>query len=157
MHNLLHWGGKLNWTPIVCLGAAAALVFVARILTVWFYLRRLNKAGELFPSQRPVVPVAVSNLYFLSGAAFIGVTVWGLVSTAWWMVLLGILTWFIIHWPFHEAMLSWSQFQNASLAMRDVDALSKGGLAPEQEEAIKRRLGLHRFQQPSPKKDDLNE
>jgi hypothetical protein len=156
MHNLLHWDDKLNWMPIVCLGAAAALFSVGRILTILFYIRRLReivgdnfnenddetlrRAKELFSSQKPVVPLAVSNLYFLSGVAFIGVAIWGLVSTAWWMALLGVLIWFIIHWPFREVMLSWSRFQNTWMIKQDADALLKGGLTPQQEKAIKKRL-----------------
>src|SRR5437867_146178 len=103
MHSLLHWGEHLNWIPIAWLGLAAVLLFAARILTVWFYLRRIRdtvgdrpdendeaavaKAQALFSSQTPVVPLAVSNLYFLSGLAFIGLALWGLASTAWWMVI----------------------------------------------------------------------
>jgi hypothetical protein len=127
------------------------------MLTVLFYIRRLRetvgdnfdvngdeilrKAKELISSQRPVVPLEVSNLYFLSGVAFIVVAVWGLVSTAWWVALLGTLIWFIIHWPFREEMLYWSRLQNTWLIKRDTDALLKGGLTPEQEKTIKKRLG----------------
>ncbi|NOS69868.1 MAG: hypothetical protein HOP33_08050 [Verrucomicrobia bacterium] len=158
MQRLLHWGDHLNWTPIVWLGPAAALLFAVRILTVWFYARRLRqtvgdnpdendearlaKAQSLFASQMPVVPLVVSNLYFLLGLAFIGVTIWGLVSTAWWVILLGVLIWYGVHWPFRELMQSWAQFQNTWLIKQDADALLKGGLSPDDEKALKKRLGL---------------
>jgi hypothetical protein len=160
MHILSHWGDEMNWKPIVWFGIAAAIVFLARMITVWFYIRRLretvgddfdedddealSKAKELFSSQRPLVPVAVSSLYFLSGVAFIGTGLWGTLSTAWWVVILAILVWVIIHWPFREVMLSWSRTQNVWMIKQDTDALLKGDLSPEQARAIKKRLGLDR-------------
>ena len=160
MHNLQHWGESLNWTPIAWLGVFALLLFCVRILTVWFYMRRLGatfgdspdendgevqaKAEALFLSQKQIVPPVVSSLYFLIGLAFIGITLWGLVSTAWWMIILGVLIWFVVHWPFREAMLSWSRFQNTWMVKQDTDALLKGDLSPEQAKAIKKRLGIDR-------------
>src|ERR1700690_2729924 len=158
MHGLLYWGAHLNWTPIAWLGVATVPLFAARLLTVWIYIRRLRKAvGDapdehdeatlakakaLFSSQKPVVRVSVSSFYFLVGLAFIGTALWGLVSAAWWMILLGALVWLIVHWPFREVMLSWAQFQNTRLVMQDADALLKGDLSPEQAKAIKKRLGI---------------
>ena len=140
------------------LGAAAAPLFAVRILTVWFYVRQLRdtvgdnpdeddpqtlaRAQALFSAEMPVVPLVVSNLYFLFGLAFIGVALWGLVSTAWWMILLGVIVWYVIHWPFREVMQSWARFQNTWLIKRDADALLKGGLSPDEEKTIKKRLGI---------------
>jgi hypothetical protein len=101
-----------------------------------------KKAEELFSSQRPIVPVAVSSFYFLSGVAFIGIGLWGTFCTAWWIFVVSILVWIIIHIPFREVMLSWSQFQNIWMVKRDADALLKGDLSPEQAAATKKRLGI---------------
>jgi hypothetical protein len=142
----------MNWKPIIWLGVATVLIFLARMLTVWFYMRRLREAvgdgadakktAELFSPQKPVVPVAVSSFYFLSGVAFIAISVWGTFSTAWWVIIVAFLVWVIIHLPFRDVMLSWSQTQNVSMIMQDTDALLKGDLSPEQAKAIKKRLGI---------------
>jgi hypothetical protein len=47
MHKLLHWGDHLNWMPIACLAFAVVLVFLTRMLTIWFYTRTLRTiAGD---------------------------------------------------------------------------------------------------------------
>jgi hypothetical protein len=154
--SLFYWGEHLNWKPIVWLALATVPLLTLRLLTVLFYLRRLRKAfggipskhdeaalakaQVLFSSQEPVVPVTVSSLYFLVGLLFIGITLWGLISTAWWMVFLGVFIWYIVHLPFREVMLSWAQFQNVWTIKRDADALLKGDISPEQAEILKKRL-----------------
>jgi hypothetical protein len=130
MRNFLHWGDQLNWMPVICLGVASALVFLTRMLTSWIFVRRL------------VVPTIVSSLYFLSGVALILVALWGLIRTAWWMLPLGILAWFIIHIPFRDTMEAWSTFQNTSMALEDAELLVKGELTAAQERAIRKRLRL---------------
>ena len=153
MHNLLHWGGHLNWTPIVCLALAAALVFLTRMLTVWFYMRTLRTLAadesseeavrtltEFYSTRKPAVPPIVSSLYFLCGIALILVTIWGLISTAWWVLPLGVLCWYLVHIPGREVMESWASFQRTSTVLEDTDRLSKGGLTTEEETAIKKRL-----------------
>jgi hypothetical protein len=110
------------------------------MLTAWFYTRALlaragdesgdeavRKLTESFSTQQPVVPAIVSSLYFLSGITLILVTVWGLVSTAWWMLPLGVLSWYLVHMPYREVMESWASFQRALMVVEDTDALLKGG------------------------------
>ena len=130
MHNLLYWGDELNWMPIVGLGMASVIVFLTRMLTVSIFLRRL------------AVPALVSSLYFLSGVAMIIAILWGLVRTAWWMLPLGFVSWFIIHRPFRDAMEAWATLQRTSMAVEDSEALLRGGLTAEEEKTIKNRLGL---------------
>ena len=138
----------------MCLGAVGLLLLLTRLLMVWFYSRRvLTKIGdsldeeaiefvESFSMERPAVPHFATSLYYLSGVAFIIVTLWGVVSTAWWMVLVGFVAWVIIHRPFHAVMQSWEGFQNMTMARDDTKALLSGKLTPEQERAIKKRLGI---------------
>jgi len=135
MHKLLHWGDQLNWIPVVCLVVASLFVFLTRMLTVWFFARRLSAVrgaseaemarilAELLATRRPVVPSVVSSLYFLSGVVLIVVTLWGLVSTAWWMLPLGCLSWIIVHRPFMNEMQVWSQMQSTKMTLEDTDAL----------------------------------
>jgi hypothetical protein len=101
-------------------------------------------ADELFSPERRVVPASVSGFYFLSGVAFIGIGFWGTFCSAWWVIVAAVLVWFIIHLPFRDVMLSWSQTQNVWMIKQDTDALLKGDLSPEQARAIKKRLGLDR-------------
>jgi hypothetical protein len=131
MNNLLHWGNELNWVPIVFLAGITVLLFLSRVLTVWIFLKRL------------VVPATISSLYFLSGLALILITLWGIISTAWWMLLLGIICWYIVHIPFRKEMESWAQFQNTVMAIEDAETLLNKKLTPEQEETLKKRLGLN--------------
>jgi hypothetical protein len=105
--NLAHWGNEFNWLPVAILCAAAVAVFLARMLTVWFFTRR------------PVVPNTIPNFYFLSGVALILITLWGTIRTAWWVLPLGCLSWFIVHIPYRDAMESWSSFQRARLGKDD--------------------------------------
>jgi hypothetical protein len=171
MHNLLHWGDQLNWTPVVCLGIASAALFLVRLLTIWFltkiYSRELlakllsqsasdaevseylGKLFYIFCGRNSVFPFFVSRLYTLAAAAFIGVTIWGLISTAWWMFLLALLTWYFIHLPFRNIMLSsrvvgeiWRYYVIILSNSANVEALKKGGLTPEQENEIKSQLGI---------------
>jgi hypothetical protein len=155
MHNLLHWGDQVNWTPIVCLGVAGLLLLLTRLLVVWFYTRRvLTKLGDnadveaqmefvkSFSMQKPAVPHLATNRYYLSDVVFIIVALWGAISTAWWMIPSGFIVWIIVHRPFLEVMQSWSQFHNVTMFKDDADALRKGGLTPEQEKAIQKRMGL---------------
>jgi hypothetical protein len=171
MHNLLYWGDQLNWTPVVCLGIASAALFLVRLLTIWFltkiYSRELlakllsqsasdaevseylGKLFSIFCGRNSVFPLFVSRLYTLAAAAFIGVTIWGLISTAWWMFLLALLTWYFIHLPFRNIMLSsrvvgeiWRYYVIILSTSADVEALKKGGLTPEQEKEIKSHLGI---------------
>jgi hypothetical protein len=58
------------------------------------------------------------------------------------VIIVAFLVWVIIHLPFRDVMLSWSQTQNVSMIMQDTDALLKGDLSPEQAKAIKKRLGI---------------
>jgi len=155
VHNLIHWGEQFNWRPIVCLGIAAVAVFGMRLLTVWFFTRRLittvkstsdtemeKMLAECLSTERPVVPLFVSYLYFFFGVVFLAVIVWGLISTAWWMLVLGYLLWAIVHIPFRDTMNSLAMVQRVSTAANDSDALLKGGLTADQEKEIKKRLGI---------------
>ena len=161
MQKLLHWGDKLNWTPIVVLGIAAIVLFLARMLTAWFYMRTLQaihrgasnedsieesvaRIGKFFDTRKPAVPPIVSSLYFLSGVTLIVAALWGLFGTAWWMLPLGLVCWNIVHIPYRDLMESWASFQNTSWVSEDTDALLKGGLTADQEAVIKKRLGLDR-------------
>ena len=105
MHNMFHWGDQLNWTPIVWPGIASVVLFLARLLTVWLLIRidtrkllaklqsetasdaenseSLAELLSIFAKRKSVFPAFVSRLYFLSAGAFIVITVWGLISTAW--------------------------------------------------------------------------
>jgi len=137
---LLHWGDHLNWRPLAWLGAVALAMFVVRMLTVWFYLRWLvttvgpdpncpkagavSKAQAQLYSKSPVVPRWVSALYFLFGFALIGITLWGVVSTAWWVILLGPLVWIVVHLPLRKVTLSWFDFQTASRKLQDLEERS---------------------------------
>ncbi len=171
MHNLLHWGDQLNLTPVVCLGIVSVALFLVRLLTVWFLERIysrdlltklqsqsesdtevsecLSKLFPIFCGRNSVFPLFVSRLYTLAAAAFIGVTIWGLISTAWWMFLLALLTWYFIHLPFRDIMLSsrvvgeiWRYYVIILSTSADVEALKKGGLTSEQENEIKSHLGI---------------
>jgi hypothetical protein len=171
MHNLFHWGDQLNWTPVVWLGIASIALFLVRLLTVWvltrIYTRKLlaklrsetasdaeasESLAELYSilsTRKSVFPVFLSQLYFLSAGAFIVITVWGLISTAWWMLPLGFLTWYFIHLPFRDIMLAsrdmtqiFATFQRTASVVEDSEALVKGGMTLEQEKAIKKRLGI---------------
>lgn len=158
MHNLQYWGERLNWVLLAWLGVAAVLLFLARVLTVAAYIRRLHetlgenpdendaktmeRAQALFSATTPIVPAKISGLYFLSGLTFIGVTLWGTVRTAWWFLPLGILVWFMVHWPFRDAMRSWTQAQKTWLIKRDADALLKSSLSSDEERRTKDNLGL---------------
>jgi len=171
MHNLLYWGDQLNLTPVLYLGIASVPLFLVRLLTVWFLTRIYTRAlltkllsestsdteisetiVELisrFCGRNSVTPIFVSRLYYLAAVAFIGVTIWGLVSTAWWMFPLGILTWYFIHLPFRNIMLSarvvteiWRYWVAILSTTVDVEALKKDGLTPEQEKEIKSHLGI---------------
>jgi ABC-type bacteriocin/lantibiotic exporter with double-glycine peptidase domain len=130
MHYFLYWGDHLNWLPIVWLGVASLAVFLTRMLTVWLFLRQL------------VVPALVSSLYFLTGIALILTALWGLIATAWWMLPLGCLCWFVVHRPGRDAMEAWASFQRSLETIQDADALLKSDLTPQQQKAIKKRLGL---------------
>ena len=155
MRYLLHWGNELNWLPIIVLGIAAVAVFAMRMLTVWFYVRNaapisqiesddeaLKEIKERFTGPRQIVPASVSGLYFLTGVALILATLWGTISTAWWVLPLGCISWFIIHAPFRDVMESWSSFQRAMNISEDADTLMRGGLTPEQERALRKRMRL---------------
>ena len=171
MHGLFHWGDQFNYTPLVCLGIASAALFLVRLLTVWFltriYTRELlaklrsesasdaeasESLAELYSilsSRKSVFQVFISQLYFLSAGAFILITTWGLISTAWWMFPLGLLTWFFIHLPFRDIMLAsrditqiFATLQRTASVVEDSEALLKGGLTSEQEKVIKKRLGI---------------
>lgn len=94
-------------------------------------------------------PAFVSKLYKLSAAAFIIVTAWGLVSTAWWIFLLSLLTWYFIHLPFRDIMRScsdigkiWVSILTIASVSENVDALKKSGISSDQEKEIKNRLGI---------------
>lgn len=130
MHNLLYWGDELNWFPIVSLAASALVVFLGRLLTVWIFVRKLS------------VPPNVSGVYFLSGIALIISTLWGLISTAWWVLPLGFLAWYLVHIPFRDAMEIWASVQKGLMMSEDAEALLKGGLTADQEKKIKKRLGV---------------
>jgi hypothetical protein len=155
MHGFLHWGDHINWTPVACLGVAGILLFLTRMLVVWFYWRRVltrmnknsNEEAQIefvksFSMQKPAVPHLATNLYYLCGVAFIIVALWGFFRTAWWMVPVGFVAWVVIHRPFFGVMQSWSQFHSVTMAKDDFDTLQKGGLTPEQESTIKKRLGI---------------
>jgi hypothetical protein len=156
MHFLLHWGSSLNLTPVVYLVVATFLVFFTRTLTVWFYLRTLrlinkgtdneedsiDRLREFLSSKKTAVPVIVSSLYFLTGILLIGSTLWGMFSTAWWMLPLGVIFWWLVHHPFKKEMESWASFQTATEKAHDSDTLLKGELTPDQEASLKKRLGL---------------
>src|SRR2546421_10508997 len=118
MQTFLHWGDEINWIPLACLGIASALVLVTRMLTVGIFVRRL------------VVPATVSSLYFLFGVALILITVWGSITTAWWMLPLGILCWYIVHQPFRDTMEAWAAFQNSTMALEDAETLLNRELTP---------------------------
>ncbi len=128
MRNLLHWGDQLNWIPLLWLAIASVLVLLMRMLTVGLFVRRL------------VVPATVSSLYFLFGVALILVTLWGLISTAWWMLPLGFVSWFLVHRPFRNTMESWAAFQNTAMALEDAEALLNRELTPAQEKALRKRM-----------------
>ncbi|MGO8836439.1 MAG: hypothetical protein ACLQAH_05770 [Limisphaerales bacterium] len=171
MHYLLHWGDQLNWMPVIFLGIASVALFLVRLITVWLLTRIytlelltklqsqsesdtevsecLGKLFSIFCGRNSVLPLFVSRLYVLAAGAFIGITVWGLISTAWWMFLLALLTWYIIHLPFRDIMLSsrvvgeiWRYYVIILSTSADVEALKKGGLTPEQEKEIKIHLGI---------------
>jgi hypothetical protein len=96
-----------------------------------------------------VFPAFTSQLYFLSAGAFIVITVWGLISTAWWMLPLGFFTWYFIHLPFRDIMLAsrdmahiFATFQRTASVVEASETLLKGGLTLEQQKAIKRHLGI---------------
>jgi len=57
------------------------------------------------------VPTFVSFLYCAAYLLFAGMTVWGTVSTAWWVLLLGLLGAVLIHIPFRESMAGLNQIQ----------------------------------------------
>ena len=122
---LLHWGERVNWVPVTYLGGAAVLLFLTRLLTVWFWWRRLRKAQGasdeesefekitvecLNPTTHPV-PIVVSFLYSLAYVLFAAVVVWGTVSTAWWALLLGVLAAVLVHIPFRESMAGLTQIE----------------------------------------------
>jgi hypothetical protein len=97
--------------PIVYVGVAAVLVFLTRMLTAWFYTRALlagagDESGDEAVRKLTESSAIVSSLYFLSGITLILVTVWGLVSTAWWMLPFGVLSWYLVHMPYREVMES---------------------------------------------------
>ena len=155
MSNLLHWGDRLNSLPLVWMAIATVSIFLTRLLTIWFYTQRLlkkvggasvEKVVEVLKtslaSGRPVVPTMVSSLYFLCGCGLIIVTLWGLVSTAWWFLPLGGLCWYLAHRPFREVMESWAQTQRLAMISEDAAILLKGGLTTEQQKTIKKRMGL---------------
>src|SRR5439155_20190830 len=117
MNWLLHWGERVNWVPVAFLGGAAAFLFLTRFLTVWFWWRRLRKAqvasdpgmeerefekitAECLDPKTHPIPIFVSHLYSLAYVLLAAVTLWGTVSTAWWALLLGVLTAVLAHIPF---------------------------------------------------------
>lgn len=107
MSYVFHWGDQLNWMPLVFLVIISIMVLLMRLILVWFYTRK------------SVVPNVVSNVYFLSGCGLIIVTIWGLINTAWWMLPLGILSWYLAHRPFREEMDSWAQDKKLSMDQED--------------------------------------
>ena len=107
MSYVFHWGDQLNWMPLVFLLIVSIMVLLMRMLTVWFYTRK------------PMVPTIISNFYFLSGCGLIIVTIWGLINTAWWMLPLGILSWYLAHSPFRKEMESWAQDKKLSMDQED--------------------------------------
>jgi hypothetical protein len=161
--------------PVAYLGIAAVALFLMRLLTVWFltriYTRDLllklrSESASVAESDeivaklhsiistriftgKPMFPTFVSKLYKLAAGAFIIVTLWGLISTAWWIFLLALLTWYFIHLPYHDISLScrdicqiWVSILTVATTSEDVEALKKGGLTFEQEKEIKKRLGI---------------
>jgi hypothetical protein len=65
------------------------------------------------------------------------------------MFLLALLTWYFIHLPFRNIMLSsrvvgeiWRYYVIILSNSANVEALKKGGLTPEQENEIKSQLGI---------------
>jgi hypothetical protein len=131
MSLLLHWGDRLNWHPVTLLGAAAGLLLTVRLLTAWFWLRRLRRAQIapdpeteqaefekitqecLDPKTHPI-PTFVSHLYLLAYIVFAAVTVWAVVATAWWAMPLSILTAIFVHLPFRGTMAGLSQLERLS-------------------------------------------
>jgi hypothetical protein len=128
---LLHWGERVNWTPVAFLGGAAGLLFLTRFLTVWFWWRRIRKAqgaaepgmeeteleriaAECLDPRTHPVPIFVSFLYSLACVLFAAITIWGTVSTAWWALLVGLLAWILVHVPFRESMAELNQLQRLS-------------------------------------------
>lgn len=163
--------------PVVFLGIASVALFLVRLLTVWFvtqiYTRELlskmrldsesvseaesnevlSKLNSIITARisdgKPMFPTFVSKLYKLTAAAFIIVTIWRLFSTAWWMFLLALLTWYFVHLPFRDVSLScreisqiWLSILTVGSVSADFEALKKGGLTFEQEKEIKSRLGI---------------
>ena len=131
-----------------------ALGILAYVISSVFFVFGLRK-GELsvlYPlvSLGYLFTLLWSRLFFAEpftrfkfvGVGLILAALWGLISTAWWMLPLGCLCWFVVHRPGREAMESWASFQRSLETIQDADALLKGDLTPEQTKAIKKRLGL---------------
>jgi hypothetical protein len=113
------------------------LLFLTRFLTVWFWWRRLRRAqggpdpemeerefekitAECLDPRTHPVPVYVSFLYSLAYVLLAAMTVWGTVSTAWWVLLLGALTSILVHVPFRESMAGLKQLQRlGALGLRN--------------------------------------
>jgi hypothetical protein len=177
MHSFLHWGEQLNWIPVAFLGIASVTLFMVRLLTVWcvtqIYSRELlskmrqeNESfsdaenGELLAKLTSIIftrisdgktmfPAFVSKLYKLAAAAFVVAAIWGLLSTAWWIFLLALLTWYFVHLPFRDTSLSmrdisqiWLSILTVASTSADVESIKKGGLTFEQEKEMKNRLGI---------------
>src|SRR5262249_40651007 len=156
MRWLLHWGDEIYWLPLISLLVAAIAVFGTRMLTIWLYLRRVvlpmseiesndeavRVIKERYSAPGAIVPASVSSLYFLTGIALIIVTLWGTITVAWWVLPLGCVAWFVIHAPFRNVMESWSSFQRTMWVSEDAAAIIKGGLTPEQERKLRKRIRL---------------
>ena len=118
----------MNWTPIAIVVCAAVAVFVARMLTVWFYIRTLRRIEQASSDEtdsklqslpRTPVPPLVSSLYFLCGVALIAATLWAAFTATWWAIPLGIVLWIIAHQPYRAIMQSWANMQRASEVIQD--------------------------------------
>ncbi len=122
---------RLNWLPIAFLVGAAALLFLTRFLTVWFWLRRFRRAqgasdpeaeerefekvaAECLNPRTHPVPIFVSLLYGFAYILLAAMTIWGMVSTAWWVLLLALLFAILVHLPFRESMAGLNQLQRLS-------------------------------------------
>ncbi len=126
------------------------------MLTIWLYVRRIvhpmseiesndeavKVIKERYAAPGAIVPASVSSLYFLTGVALIIVTLWGTITVAWWVLHLGCIAWFVIHAPFRDVMESWSSFQRTMWVSQDAETLVKGGLTPEQERKLRKRIRL---------------
>jgi hypothetical protein len=143
MQQLLHWGEHFHWIPIAWLFAAAVGMLAVRLLAAKLFARSLVRwakariRGDSKAKMPAELPQPLTSLYFLFVIAFLGITIWGLASTAWWMIVLGFLAWIVVHLPYTpyrevtEPEISYLRLPFSQRERREIKSLLRGGARTE--------------------------